>query len=221
MISLVAVVGAATLFRAYIWGDNLRLAQYSLAMARDSVRAWATLCTTHFEMSGIKGQEHHLDLAIDTCKKGAEHLPQSAVLMNNVVIYKTKKGSVTDEDWQTFLGRLENSVMSVQNKGILWVTLDNAERHMYNNEAAVLETIDIITSKTTLRPEEYLRVGAYIFNYTHEPIKAFEHLERAVELAPAGDPAIEKMLNELSSAGRQDWVERLKGIGANTHGDAL
>ncbi|WP_339616430.1 hypothetical protein [uncultured Gilvimarinus sp.] len=221
VISLIAMVSAATLFRAYIWGDNLRLAEYSLAMARDSVRAWATLCTTHFELSGKKGQEHHLDLAIETCQEGAEHLPQSAILMNNVVIYKTKKGSVTDEDWQLFLERLKGSVMSVQNKGILWVTLDNAERHMYNNERAVLKTIDIITSKTTLRPEEYLRVGAYLFNDTHEPIKAFDHLKRAVELAPVGDPAIQKMLNELAIAGRQDWVARLKEVQVKTHGEAL
>lgn len=209
LVSMVSL-GGATYLRAYSWGDNLRLAQQLLNFSPNSERAWAFLCNTYFEISKKNSDGKALDLAVETCKKGADRLPDSAVLMNNVVIYKTFKGSVTQGDWDEFLRRMEHvSVMSVQNKGILWVTLTNAENDKYDNEPAVLRTIEIITSNSTLKPDEYLRVAAYIFNKTLEPIKAFAYLEKAVELSPVDDPAIHKMLQELAEAGRQDWVDRL------------
>lgn len=209
----VASVGSATLVRAYGWGDNLRLAKQLLNVVPHSERAWAFLCNTYFDISKKTSDSNALDLAIETCKKGADLLPDSAILMNNVVIYKTFRGTVTKGDWEDFLGRLDRvSVMSLQNKGILWVTLTNAENGKYDNEYAVLRTIEIITSKSTLRPEEYLRVAAYIFNKTLEPIKAFAYLEKAVELAPADDPAIQKMFRQLAAVGRQDWVDRLVAL---------
>lgn len=210
------VLSALTVIRASYWGDQLRLAQYTLKLAPDSERAWAFLCSSHFELSGSEPDSPHLDRAIETCQKGAQRLPGSAILTNNVVIYKTVKGTETQEDWDVFLKRLAEAPMNVQNKGILWVTLTNAEHERYTNETAVLKTIDIITSKATLRPGEYLRVAAYIFNQTHEPIKAFHYLQRAVELSDPDDPAIQKMMGQLITAGREDWVDRLKQVQEKT-----
>lgn len=217
---LLFAAGLMCITRAEVWGDSLRLAKHGVANAPYSERAWAFLCGAYFERSGQKSESSELDLAIETCQKGAAQLPHSALLMNNVVIYKTLKGTVTEEDWKLFLVRLRQVNMTVQNKGILWVTLSNAERRRYNNEDAVLETIEIITGKATLHSAEYLRVAAYIFNETSQPTKAFPYLERAIEQARPGDPAIRKMLGELNEAGRGDWVERLEKImisGATGH----
>lgn len=210
VVSLVILVSSATLFRAYIWGDGLRLTQEHLRLEQDSERAWLMLCTTHFELSNQqKDRELHLDLAINTCQKGAEHLSQSTVLMHNVLIYRAVKGDEADDDWARFLLRLQNAPMNIQNKGILWVTLQNAEKGVLKNEKGILETIDIMAAKATLQPAEYLRLGAYVFNETHVPIRALAYLQKAVELSPPGDPVIQKMLGELVAAGRQDWVDRL------------
>lgn len=56
---------------------------------------------------------------------------------------------------------------------------------------------------------QYLRIAAYIFNETHEPIRALPFLEDAVRQSSLDDPQIQKMLGELESLGRQDWVDRI------------
>ena len=206
---LLTMIGCLTAVRAYSWGEPLRFAQDSLAKAPYSERAWALLCNTYFERSRQKPDSHDLDLAIKTCQDGAVALNHSAILANNIVIYKTIKGTITDGDWDYFLERLKISPATAQIKGILWVTLANAENKRYSNEEAVLKTIEIITKKTNLNPNEYLRLAAYIFNETQEPIKAIEYLKKAVELAHEEDPAIKKMMHQLSEAGRQDWVDQL------------
>lgn len=207
----VGEAGAAVV-RAHIWGDELRMAKYNLAIAPTSERAWVKLCTTYYRLREKGKDDPNLNLAIKTCRDGADFLPDSAVLMHNVVIYKTVKGSVTDEDWNEFLTRLGRARINVQNKAILWVTLDNVDYGLINNEKYVLKVIDIITSKAKLRPQEYLRVAAYIFNDTHEPIRALPLLKMAVKTSSIDDPEIKKMLGNLQDIGRQDWVDSILGV---------
>lgn len=215
VLTLAAGIAYATVWRSSIWGNNLRLAEHSVKVAPRSERAWAFLCSTHFELSGSEPDNPHLDRAIAICEEGARALPESAILMNNVVIYKTVKGTVTDDDWGRFINRLENAHMNIQNVGILWVTLSNAERNKYDNEAAVLETIDLIAGRAKLRSAEYLRIGAYIFNQTSQPRRALDYLALAVEAASIDDPAIIKMEKELIAAGRQDWIDYLQDFKQN------
>ena len=101
IVSGVAGLGA---WRSYIWGDNLRMAQYTLELAPESERAWTFLCNTYFERS--ENNLDNLDKAIEACQAGADKLPFSAILSNNVIIYKTQRGTVTQEDWDKFLERL-------------------------------------------------------------------------------------------------------------------
>ncbi|MZR62441.1 hypothetical protein [Alcanivorax sp. DP30] len=204
----IAEAGAAV-YRAYIWGDELRRAEYNLRVASDSERAWINLCTSHFRLRQKGSNDPHLNMAIDVCQRGADRISDSVVLMNNVVIYKTIKGSVTEQDWEALLGRLERAPMTVQNKRVLWVTLNNVDYGLFDNEKKVLRVIDIITGKTKLRTHEYLRVAAYIFNDTHEPIKALPFLEAAVRQSSLDDPDIQKMLAQLKAVGRQDWVDHI------------
>lgn len=204
----IAEAGAAT-YRAYIWGDELRRAEYNVSIANGSERAWLDLCTSHFRLRQKGASDAHLNMAIDFCQRGADRISDSVVLMNNVVIYKTIQGSVTEQDWNALLERLERAPMTVQNKRVLWVTLNNVDYGLINDERKVLKVIDIVTGKAKLRTHEYLRVAAYIFNDTHEPIKALPFLQSAVAQSSLDDPEIQKMLSQLKAIGRQDWVDRI------------
>lgn len=209
-LSILLVFGILTLQRSYFWGDNVRLAKHHLNLAEGSERAWLSLCAAYFERwRGDKENSPDLDSAIKTCQDGATHLPNSAALASNVVVYKAVKGNLIEKDWDDFLRRLDGMTMSAQNIGVLWVMLGNAEQGVLRNDAAFFELIDVVTRKVILQPSEYLRLGAYIFNETQEPIRAFAHLQRAVELSSPDDPMIQKMLRELVAAGRQDWVNKL------------
>lgn len=209
---LLAVISSeafATAQRATIWGDGLDLAEYNLSVASRSQRAWIQLCVTHFRLSNSKPDDPHLQKAIDVCEQGAKALPESVVLMHNVVIYKTVQGTVTEKDWEDFLFRLEHARIDSQNKRILWHTLGNVDLGLFDDEEKVLRVIDVIASRSELEASQYLRVAAYIFNETQQPMKALPFLEKAALVSAEDDPDILKMLQQLQSLGRQDWVDRI------------
>lgn len=210
--ALLAAFGSATAARAHVWGDTLRFAEHTLELAPRSERAWVFLCSTYFLRSGQQPDSPGLNVAIDTCEQGTRVLPESASLQSNLLIFKSIRGDATQEDWDELIKRLDKVRMTVQNKRILWVTLDNVDRGVLNNESATLRIIESIASRSTLHPAEYRRVAAYIFNETHEPVKAFPFMQRAVELSAPDDAENQKMFRELRSIGREDWVEQLEQI---------
>lgn len=210
-ISISVCLGTATAVRAHSWGEPLRFAQKSVELAPNSARAWLALCTAYFNPNNQREDDYYLDKAISTCSEGAKKT-LSAPLFSNIVIFKTIKGNVNENDWKNLLDSLQKSPMDTQNRGIIWINLNNLERKIPLDENGVLKTIEIISERTDFSSNEYLRLAAYIFNETHRPKKAFTYLKRAVETASTDDPVIIKMLKELSEAGREDWAKELSLI---------
>lgn len=201
-------MGAATIARAYVWGEPLRFLETGVKVAPHSERAWLELSAYYFNLSHQEAESPYLEQAINICQEGAEQTNSSA-LLSNVVIFKSLQGTVTQEDWSRFLSRLQQEPMSRQSQDIVWVTLDNVARKVPLDEKGVLQTIEVIAARASFTANEYLRLSAYIFTQTSEPEKAFVYLQRAVELAPPDDPTIQTILGELAGAGRQDWVDQL------------
>ncbi len=215
---LALLIGAevsATAIRAHTWGDPLRLAKSHADLRPNSTRAWLGLCGYYFEESGKKAGPL-LDKAIATCQQGAE-LTDSPSMYSNVVIFKTIRGDTTQNDWAPLLAQLRSAPMNSQNKGIALVTLTNIDKGVPLDERGVLQTLDIISQRTTFAPHEYLRMGAYIHNRTHQPNKALPYLRSAVEHSPPDDPAIAQLLVQLKEAGREDWVNELSALQRSIH----
>lgn len=208
---VLTALASATSVRAHAWGEPLRFAQWNVQAAPYSARAWLELCGVYFQRSNQDKDSPYLDQAVETCRQGVA-MTQAPALLSNIIIFRTIKGDVTPEDWDLFLKNLEQAPMGAQNRKILWVMLNNVDRMIPLDESGMLKTIDVITRRTTFAANEYLRIAAYIFNETDEPRTAFAFLEKATELSPLDDPAIEKMLRELSEAGLEDWVSRLQSI---------
>ena len=78
------------------------------------------------------------------------------------------------------------------------------------DERGVLDTLEIVSSKTAFSTQENLQLASYAFSDTHSPEEALPYLERAVERAEPDDPLVAKTLSQLESAGRGDWVQRLR-----------
>ncbi|MFG5778559.1 hypothetical protein ACFIQF_15960 [Comamonas sp. J-3] len=212
-VAYLLTIATATVARAHVWGEPLRFAQKTVEIAPNSARAWLVLCTNYFDRSNSDKESPYLDLAISTCEKGADQT-QAPPLFSNVVIFKTVKGTVTQDDWNQFLKRLQAAPLSAQNLKVVWTMLNNVDRQIPLNEDGVLKTIEIIASRTQLYPHQYIRMGAYIYNETQEPGKAYPFFQHAVELAAPGDADVQKMLMELKEAGREDWVEKLNKVQA-------
>lgn len=208
VMSMAAALGATTAARAHAWGDPVRFAAETVRLAPHSERAWGTLSGVFAERSGLKPGPD-LDRAITISEQGATVAKSSALLLSNVVIFRTLNGTVTDRDWARFLDRLRREPMSAQNSGIVWSFLHNLQRNIPLDEDGVLETIAITTRRGTLTTNQYLQLASYVFTESTRPDDAFQYLRMAVESAAPDDPEIDKMLGELTEAGRQDWRHKL------------
>ena len=209
--AILLLTGGLCAWRAHLWGNPIQFAQASVAASPLSPRAWMTLSGLYFERSESQPDSPWLTAAINVNQRGAA-LTGSAPMLSNVVIFKTIRGDVTPEDWSRFLSRLKQVPMSAPNKGIAMITLDNLDHGIALDERGVIQTLEIITQRTTFAPNEYLRIAAYLHNESHQPGKALPYLKRAVELSSANDAAINQLLQQLDEAGRADWVVQLNAI---------
>ncbi len=209
--ALIGVLALLTVWRAHIWGEPERLAQYSVQLTPHSERAWLYLTSIYIQRSGMAAGNPWLRRAIDTSSQGAS-LTQSVPILSNIVIYKTIEGTVTQDDWQRFLARLDQAPLSPQTIGVMWVMLDGIGNGIPLDESGMLKMIDVIAPRARLASNEYLRIAAYLHNDTLEPYRALPYLKLAVLAAPPDDPGVGKMLAELPSVGRADWTAQLKQL---------
>jgi hypothetical protein len=210
MLALVAS-SAGTLSRAHAWGEPLRFAQYSVDIAPRSERAWLALGGTYADFSGLRPKNSYLQKAIEACEQGARQI-DSALLLSNIVNYKTIQGSVTKTDWQNFHQRLERIPMTQQNTQVVWTQVRNAKRGIPMDQRGVLDTMDIVSRRTVFSPEQNLQLASYVFSNTQYPEEAFPYLKRAVEQAEPDDPLVTQTLSQLHQAGRDDWVQQLSSL---------
>ncbi len=211
LVMVMLVLGAATVVRAYAWGEPLRFSQVSVEAAPKSPRAWLTLCGLWFERSGGRAGSPELDKAIDVCTLGAA-ITDSPRMLSNIVIFKTIRGDVRRTDWELFLARLRQAPMTVHEKNIAIVTLDNVDRGVPLDEDGVLQTLDVLSARADFTVHEYLRMSTYIYNDTMKPGKALSYMRLAVAHSSVDDPQIERLFMQLVEVGRQDWVEQLRQV---------
>lgn len=209
-IATLALVAAAsaTLARAHAWGEPIRFAFYSVAIAPQSERAWLALGETYATLSGFSADSPYLQKAIETCQTGAQRI-DSALLLSNLVYYKTIQSSVTPDDWQRFHKRLGRIPMTLQNRNVIWPMIRNAQRGVAMDDRGVLDTMEIVSRRASFTTEENLRLAAYAFSDTRYPDEAFVYLKRAVEQATPDDPLVVQAFSQLRSAGREEWVRQL------------
>ncbi len=208
--SVLISLGVATASRAYTWGNPLRFAAETLRMAPRSERAWAMLGAVYVDRSGFKPGPW-LDRAIEINAQGAE-ITGSAIMLSNVAIYKTIRGDVTPTDWRRLNACLQHVTMNVQNIMIALNLLNNVEHGMPLDQEGVMGAWETIAARTELKPNDDLRMAAYIHNKTDQPERALPFLRKAVELSPPDDPDIVKMFVDLKAIGREDWIQQLRTL---------
>jgi hypothetical protein len=208
---IILAVALVTIYRAYQWGDGMRLAQYHANIAPDSARAWIDLCNRYYELS--KGQPDHpmLQKAIDTCTIG-HALGYDAISQTNVVIYKAVQGTLTPADWENLLERLKTVTITPGTKQIIWSLVSNStgQTQLQLDPDRVAEAIKVITFRTTFSANDYLNIAYFIHNYTTHPEKAIEYMRDAIRAGKINDPAILQMLKDLKENAYDDWVEELE-----------
>ena len=211
LVLVIIGLGGGAVMRAKDWGDPMRFASAAVSSNPRSGRAWMDLARFHAGRSGLVPGSSELAKAIDVSQTGVR-LTGSVPLQANVVIYKTIKGNVSEADWNEYLERLKRAPMHVQNRLSVSVLLNNVELGTGLDKERVGEVAEIACGKDGFQFYEYLRFGAYIYSETDSPDKGLPCFHRAMELAPADDPNVAKMLADLKSIGRGDWAQQLERL---------
>jgi hypothetical protein len=209
--ALVSILAATAVTRAYNWGDPVRFGEYSLRVSPNSPRAWMALGSAYYELSNGQPQSPYFKRSIEINQAGAR-VTGSPSLYSNVVLYKSRRGDVANEDWKNLLDSVRSHPMTLQTQFIVDIMLDNMDAGVPLDENGMVSLIEAVVPRGSFRPDQYRRFGAYLFNDTYSPRKAYRYLALAVMTAPAGDPETETMLRQLAEAGREDWVDRLRKL---------
>lgn len=220
-LALLMAVTVAGAVRAHLWGEPVRFAEHNARIAPQSPRACLTLGGIYFDLAGRKNSRGspYLDRAIAAVEDCARRTA-SASAYSNIVIYKTIQGTVTAEDWQRLLQRLEEVPMLPANKNILWTTIANVRAEIGLEEAQVMRVLEVITRRAQFHPGDYLRMGAFLYLSTSRPDEALPYFVRGAEMLPAGDSGVVNLRNELRDAGREDWARALEQANRLESGDS-
>ncbi|MBN8802085.1 MAG: hypothetical protein ABS96_24945 [Lysobacteraceae bacterium SCN 69-123] len=202
----------ATLIRAGWWSSDLALAQASTRLAPTSTRAWNQLCVAYFNLGGGDRPDNpYLDKAISACSKGADVSTDSIKTLTNIIAMKAIQGTLSAADWDRYLQRLRHVTMTPENASSIWVILNKARDGASMDSERVLEAIEIVSKRRSLKPVESAAMGYFILGHTQQPDRAYPHFAHAVR--KARDPAFTQgLVAEMRKEGHADWADRLEAL---------
>lgn len=207
---LLAGLSSATVLRAQAWSSDLRMAQTSTRIAPFSTRAWNQLCVAYFNLGGgDKADNPYLNQAIAACSKGAEVDRNSIKTLTNIIAMKAIKGTLSAADWDRYLLRLRYVTMTPENASSIWVIVNKARDGAPMDEARLIEALDIVSKRRSLKPVESAAMGYFILGHTRQPDRAYPYFAYAVQKTQ--DPAfMQGIVEEMRKEGRPAWANRLE-----------
>lgn len=206
---LLAGLSSATALRATSWNSELSLAQTSTRLVPNSGRAWNSLCVIRFEQGGgMTPGNPNLDQAIADCTRAADASADSVKPLSNIIAFRSLSGDVTNADWSRLEERLEHATMTPDNAAAVWVILNRVRDGARLDTGRILQAIETINRRTTVKPIESAAFGYFILGNTSQPDKAYAYFARAVRTTT--DPAFAASLaDDLRKEGHPDWADRL------------
>ncbi|WP_198147359.1 hypothetical protein [Gilvimarinus polysaccharolyticus] len=210
---VVIILGAATLVRAYTWGDSVRHGEQLIRLLPDSARAWKELGRAHFDRYQTTQDDSHLQRAIDVYAAGLLQVEEPS-LASNLVIYKSLLGTVEDADWQKFLDVLRNAPHGWQNKFVVWTLMNNVNRGFDVDAQRVIKAINIMVDKASLSDLEFLRLAVFVYK-NGRPEEANPFFIAFAESAPKGDANLHRIIGELLNEGHKELAAQLERIDAS------
>ena len=219
---LLGGLSGATVMRSGWWDSDLHLAKTSTQLAPGSTRAWNQLCVAYFNLGGgDRADNPYLDEAISACGKGAEVNVDSIKTLTNIIAMKAIQGTLSSADWDRYLQRLRHVTMTPENASSIWVIVNKARDGASMDGARLIEALDIVSRRRSLKPVESAAMGYFILGHTQQPDRAYPYFAYAVKKTK--DPAfVLGIVEELRKEGRPAWADRLETlVDVSGNGEAL
>lgn len=210
---LLMALGGATVVRAKSWNGTLMFARTSTVVASDSARAWVSLCAGYFQAGGgAKRNNPYLDLAIETCTAGSAAAPYALNSPALLIVLKTIRGDITQQDWDRFQQRLETVSMTFDNRRAPQILTYQALNGLPLHKQRLIEVLDTLVRRAPLRPDEVASIGYFVMNDLGSPDRAIPHFTRAINAANPIDPFPQQIEAELRAKGRPDLADKLRKV---------
>jgi hypothetical protein len=210
---LLAGLSYATLLRSLTWADKMVFARTSTELAPHSARAWFRLCMEYFEAGGgaIPGNPQ-LDKAIPACMQGAKNAPYALNSPATLLVLKTLRGDVTQQDWDLFQQRLNTVDMSWDNQRAPMILAYFARKGVALDKREMLEAFATVARRTTINAFNSASLGYFIMNDLEKPDQAMPYFVAALSAASPMDPFPQQLADELRAKGRPDLANRIQEL---------
>jgi len=220
-IALLAGLAGSTLVRAHSWSNNLLLAEAVTEAAPHSARAWVQLCASQFKLGGgITKSNTRLDQAISACDSGATLAPYALNSAALLVVLKTLKGNINQNDWDLFQHRLENVQMSWDNQRAPTILTYHAQKGVKLNKVELLKALATLSRRANLEPFQNAQIGYFVMNELAEPDLAMPYFVAAIQGASPRDPFPQQLSSELREKRRPDLASRIEQLASAKIGKA-
>lgn len=207
---LLLTLAGATLARAHVWGDPLRLGEKLVALSPQSTRSWVELGSAWFSLYQQTQEPAHLQRAIDVSEQSFEHVG-SVAIAGNVVLFKSMQNTLTDADWQRFYSRLRQSASGPQPRQFIQMLMRNARNGFIQDQAGLVGAMQTYVEVSDPGFQETMEMGVYAYRADrHEDALAL--FRRAARLAKPDEPVMDRLIDDLTQAGRGDWASELRAL---------
>jgi hypothetical protein len=214
--ALLVVLGTATIHRAGSWNSALSLARTSTEVAPHSARAWISLCAGYYKAGGVGVRNNpFLDQAIEACRNGAASAPYALNNSALLVVLKTLRGDVSQQDWDTFQQQLDTVHMSWDNQRAPLILTYNYREGVKLDKQELLKALATLDRRTSLKPFKLASLGYFVMNDLAEPDLAMPYFTKAIEPIPVNDPFPRQLISELRAKGRPDLAEKIISLVLN------
>ncbi|MDH5831326.1 hypothetical protein QFW80_12455 [Luteimonas sp. M1R5S18] len=217
-VTLLAVLGSATLVRAHDWRSNLHLHEASTAAAPGSARAWVALCAERLSAGGGAVADNPLlDQAIAACEAGTVSAPYSLNNFALLIALKSLRGDVTARDWQRYRQQIETVQMSWDNRRSIQILIYRSRNGLTLDRQEMIATIASIAERAAFSPFENASLGYYVMNDLGKPDSALPYFARAIQESARIDPFPLHLAGELEALGRPDLAAAVTELAASRH----
>lgn len=210
---LLITLGGATLARAHSWSDKLAFARTSTELAPHSARAWFGLCIDYFKAGGEAVKDNsNLDKAIEACRNGATAAPYALNSPATLLVLKTLRGDVTQQDWALFQDRMNTVYMGWDNQRAPMILAYYARKGVTLDKQEMLKAFSTLARRASITPFNSASLGYFIMNDLEDPDQAMPYFSVAVSAANPADPFPKQLADELRTKQRPDLARKIEDI---------
>lgn len=205
---VLAGLAGSTLARAHSWSNNTLLAEAATDAAPHSARAWIQLCASQFKLGGgITSKNKRLDQAIAACSNGATLAPYALNNTALLIVLKSLKGNISQDDWALFQRRLETVQMSWDNQRAPTILTYHFQNGVRLDKYELLKTLSILSHRVNLEPLQSAQIGYFVRDELSEPDLAMPYFLAAIRGASPLDPFPQQLFKEFVQQGRPDLAK--------------